>query len=52
MTAFIANKFLAQPLDKILVAAGYQGIIRPEQGICRHTAALSMGEDVVPFAGR
>jgi hypothetical protein len=40
-----ADSYLAQPLDKLLGAAGYQGLIRPERGICRHTAAMRTGAD-------
>ncbi|ERF77004.1 hypothetical protein EPUS_06872 [Endocarpon pusillum Z07020] len=32
-----------QPLDRILGAAGFQGLIRPERGICWHTATMNRG---------
>ena len=38
-----ANSFTPQPLDKVLGMAGYQGLIRPERGICQHTASMCMG---------
>ena len=33
---------LDQPLDNILACVGYQGLIRPETGICRHMAAMGV----------
>jgi hypothetical protein len=41
----------SQPLDKILGAAGYQGLIKPERGICWHTAAMKLGEDMTNITG-
>lgn len=40
-----------QPLDKLLGPAGYQGLIRPERGICRHTAAMRIGGEITDVTG-
>jgi hypothetical protein len=47
-----ADYFASQPLDKTLGMAGYQGLILPERGICRHTASMRMGgRNVASTAG-